>query len=350
MAPLENNTQIPSPTIPCPTVSLLCPISSSSAFDDNSNDKSEEEEDDDDEGEENDANSVNTLMKNQKAISVTMSDTQQQAPPNLKNYQGTSTKSETNPVDINMEANQDAIFEGEIEVITKEAFLKKYNCKVKEAIDLLCVDEEKVISGQPLTLDSSIKIGNTALLHKRKRPKNKNILKNKKPFIAAPETSSGADSNIITAENSGTIPESLSNPINSPEFQAPQSLVETQIPSQGDNLSIPENLTVQPQTSRSNILNTGNFSDLAINTNVITEVQLPVPVSCPSQFFLQHEDVLSATLGNIYHSKSSSRKITLGSILALAKHRNSRIEGVDLPNYLPSGIKIKSNYGTSISK
>ncbi|CAH7676008.1 hypothetical protein PPACK8108_LOCUS11107, partial [Phakopsora pachyrhizi] len=32
------------------------------------------------------------------------------------------------------------------------------------------------------------------------------------------------------------------------------------------------------------------------------------------------------------------------------KNRNSRIEGVDLPNYLPSGIEIKSNYGTSISQ
>ncbi|KAI8456359.1 hypothetical protein BY996DRAFT_6412465 [Phakopsora pachyrhizi] len=79
-----------------------------------------------------------------------------------------------------------------------------------------------------------------------------------------------------------------------------------------------------------------------MNTKVIPEVQLPVSVSCPSQFFLQHDDVLSATLGNIFHSKSSSWKITLGSILALVKNRNSRIEGLDLPNYLPSGIKLKA--------
>ncbi|KAI8459503.1 hypothetical protein BY996DRAFT_6410128 [Phakopsora pachyrhizi] len=66
--------------------------------------------------------------------------------------------------------------------------------------------------------------------------------------------------------------------------------------------------------------------------------------------FLQHEDVLSATLGNSYLLKSSSWKITLGSILALVKNRNSRLEGVNLPNYLPSGIKIKGCYGTFISQ
>ncbi|CAH7685136.1 expressed protein, partial [Phakopsora pachyrhizi] len=65
------------------------------------------------------------------------------------------------------------------------------------------------------------------------------------------------------------------------------------------------------------------------------------PVSCPSPFFLQHEDVLSATLGSIYHFKTSSWNITLGSILALIKNRNSRIEGwlkhldnVGLDNFL----------------
>ncbi|KAI8461269.1 hypothetical protein BY996DRAFT_6612501 [Phakopsora pachyrhizi] len=62
---------------------------------DNSNEDEEEEEE-----EHNDAKD-NPLERNQKAIS-----------------------SETNPVDINMEANQDVIFDGEIEVITKEAFLK----------------------------------------------------------------------------------------------------------------------------------------------------------------------------------------------------------------------------------
>ncbi|CAH7673012.1 expressed protein, partial [Phakopsora pachyrhizi] len=98
-------------------------------------------------------------------------------------------------------------------------------------------------------------------------------------------------------------------------------------------------------------------SDSAINPAVtdsantlIPKVPLPVPVSCPSRFFLQHEDVLSATLGSIYHLKTSSWNITLGSILALVKNRNSRIESVELPNYLPSGIEIKSDYGTSISQ
>ncbi|KAI8461326.1 hypothetical protein BY996DRAFT_8683336 [Phakopsora pachyrhizi] len=187
MDPLENNTQIPSPTIPCPTVSLLHPISSPSAYvntnigcitehnerqqDDNSNDNSEDEDEEEDEevedeGEENNANKVNTMVKNQKAISVTMSDTQQQTSPDLNNYQGTSTKSETNLVDLNMEANQDPISEGEIEIISKEAFLKNITManrhlslvidnpslllyiqgKVKEAIDLLRVDEERMYS------------------------------------------------------------------------------------------------------------------------------------------------------------------------------------------------------------
>ncbi|KAI8460680.1 hypothetical protein BY996DRAFT_6409213 [Phakopsora pachyrhizi] len=328
MDPLENNKQIPSPTIPCPTVSLLCPISSPSAFVNtnigcitehnerqhnyNSNDTSEDEDEEEDE-EDEDEGEENNARDKVKAISVRMSDTQQQTSPNLNNYQGTSTKSETNPVDINMEANQDPIFEGEIEVISKEAFLKNITVanrhlslvidnpslplyiqgKVKEAIDLLRVDEEKVITGQPLPLDSNIKIGNSALLNKRKSPKNKQVLKNKKTFIAALETSSGQDNNVLTVDNSGIIPDSQSICISNPEIQAPQSLVEAQIPSQ---------------------------------------------------------DVLIATLGNIYRSKSSSWQITLGSILALVKNRNGRIEGVDLPNYLPSGIEIKSNYGTSISQ
>ncbi|KAI8444753.1 hypothetical protein BY996DRAFT_8489021 [Phakopsora pachyrhizi] len=352
MDPLENNIPIPSPKFPCPTVSLLRPISSPSAFvntnigcvtehnemqqDDNSNNNSEdkdeeeeeeeEEEEDEHEREENNPNEVNTTVKNQNAISVTMSDTQQHASRILNNYQVTSTESETNPVDINMEANQDPIFYGEIEVISKEAFLKNITVanrhlslvidnpslslyirgKVKEAIDLLRVDEE-----------------------------------------TAPVSSSGPDNNVLMVENSGIIPDSHSIHINNPEIQAPQALVEAQFPSQGDTLSIPET-----PTSSSTLLNTGNLSDLAINTDVIPEVQLPVPVPVPclSKFFLQHEDVLIATLGNIYHSKSSSWRITLGSILALVKNRNSRIEGVDLPNYLPSGIEIKSDYGTSISQ
>ncbi|CAH7676009.1 expressed protein, partial [Phakopsora pachyrhizi] len=221
MDPLENNIPIPSPTFPRPTVSLLCPISSPSAFvntnigcvtehnemqqDDNSNNNSEdkdeeEEEEEEDEREENNPNEVNTTVKNQNAISVTMSGIQQHASPILNNYQVTSTESETNPVDINMEANQDPIFDGEIEVISKEAFLKNITManrhlslvidnpslslyirgKVKEAIDLLRVDEEKVMTGQPLPLDSNIKIGNNALPHKRKHPKTKKVLKNKK--------------------------------------------------------------------------------------------------------------------------------------------------------------------------
>ncbi|KAI8450200.1 hypothetical protein BY996DRAFT_7402091, partial [Phakopsora pachyrhizi] len=287
-------------------------------------------------------------------------------------------------------SSQDAIFDGEIEVITKEPFLKnitvanRHLClvidnpslpsyiqvKVKEAIDLLGADKEKVISGQPLPLDSNIKIGNAALL-------------------PAPETSLGLENNIITVNKPGianstqtvsieqqaNIAESQANSMHIPDSQEPQSMIGIQIPSQGEtskfltcsNIShqptysnasgdpnnIPSTLTVGPPDSNCTPFN----SDLAINTTVtnsanilIPKVPLPVPVSCPSQFFLQHEDVWSATLGNIHHLRTSSWNITLCSILALVKNRNSRIEGVELPNYLPSGIEIKSDYGTSISQ
>ncbi|KAI8444233.1 hypothetical protein BY996DRAFT_8133559, partial [Phakopsora pachyrhizi] len=309
-----------------------------------------------------------------------------------------------------MEASsQDAIFDGEIEVITKEAFLKnitmanRHLClvignpslpsyiqgKVKEAIDLLRADEEKVISGQPLTLDSNIKIGNAALLRKRKRPKNKKVIKNKKTFTAAPETSLGIESNIITVNNPGianstqtvsndqqaNIAESEANSMHIPDTQEPQSMTGVQIPSQVEtsNFLTCSNISHQPTNSNAsgdpNNINSTLMvgrpdsnctffdSDSAINPAVtnsantlIPKVPLSVPVSFPSRFFLQHEDVLSATLGSIYHLKTSSWNITLGSILALIKNRNSRIEGVELPNYLPSGIEIKSDYGTSISQ
>ncbi|CAH7668597.1 hypothetical protein PPACK8108_LOCUS3118 [Phakopsora pachyrhizi] len=377
--------------------------------DDNSNGNSghnDDEDEEEDEEEDNDANEVNTLVKNQRGSSVTnkLSVNPQLANPNLKNYQGTLTESETNPVDINMEASsQDAIFDGEIEVITKEAFLKnitvanRHLClvidnpslpsyiqgKVKEAIDLLRADEEKVISGQPLPLDSNIKIGNAALLRKRKRPKNKKVIKNKKTFTAAPETSLGIESNIITVNNPQTVSndqqannaESKANSMHIPDTQEPQSMTVVQIPSQvetsnfltcsnishqptnsnasGDPNNIHSTLMVGPPDSNRTPFNSESAIIPAVTNSantLIPEVPLSVPVSCPSRFFLQHEDVLSATLGSIYHLKTSSWNITLGSILALIKNRNSRIEGVELPNYLPSGIKIKSDYGTSISQ
>ncbi|CAH7675634.1 hypothetical protein PPACK8108_LOCUS10666 [Phakopsora pachyrhizi] len=416
MTPLENNIHLFGTPFSHPTVLFLCPISSPPTFlnpntgyitehnemeqDDNSNVISGHNEDEEEEEEEdNDANEGNTSVKNQRRTSVTnkLSVNQQLANPNLKNYQGTLTESETNPIDINMEASsQDAIFDGEIEVITKEAFLKnitvanRHLClvidnpslpsyiqgKVKEAIDLLCADEEKVISGQPLPLDSNIKIGNAALLRKRKRPKNK-------------KTSLGRESNILTVNNPGianptqtvsydqqaNIDESKANSMHNPDTQEPQSMTGVQIPSQvetstfltcsnishqptnsnasGDPNNIHSTLMVAPPDSNCTPFN----SDSAINpavtnsaSTLIPEVPLPVPVSCPSRFFLQHEDVLIATLGSIYHLKTSSWNITLGSILALVKKRNSRIESVELPNYLPSGIKIKSAYGTSISQ
>ncbi|KAI8453487.1 hypothetical protein BY996DRAFT_6414621 [Phakopsora pachyrhizi] len=256
-----------------------------------------------------------------------------------------------------MEASsQDAIFDWEIQVITKEAFLE------------------------------NITVANRHLSPVIYNPSFPSYIQ------AAPETSSGLESNIITAENTGIanitqtvsnyqlvgIPESHSNPIHNPDSQAPQSLTKIQICSQGEPsnyinhqptnsntpsnpINIPSNLTVAPPTSSSIPLNTCHISDLTINNAVtkstntllhhsIPEVQLAVPVSFPSPFIFQHEDVLSATLRNVYHLKTSSWKITFGSILALVKNRNGRIEGIEFLNYLPSGIKIKSDYGTFSSQ
>ncbi|KAI8457215.1 hypothetical protein BY996DRAFT_6922355 [Phakopsora pachyrhizi] len=211
-----------------------------------------------------------------------------------------------------MEASsQDAIFDGEIEFITKEAFLKnitvanRHLChvidnpsfpsyiqgKVKEAIDLLHADKEKVISGQPLPLDSNIKIGNAALL-------------------PAPETSSGLESNIITVNNPG-----IAN-----STQTPQSMTGVQIPSQvetsifltcsnishqptnsnasGDPNNIHSTLMVGPPDSNCTPFN----SDLAINPAVansantlIPKVPLPVPVDYGTSIsqWLNHLDDVS---------------------------------------------------------
>ncbi|CAH7671729.1 hypothetical protein PPACK8108_LOCUS6540 [Phakopsora pachyrhizi] len=374
MTPLENNTHLSGAPFSHPTVSFLCPISSPPTFvntntacitehydmeqDDNSNgnsghnddeDEEEEEQEDEEEDEEedNDANEVNTSFKNQRGTSVTnkLSVNHQLANPNLKNYQGTLTKSEANPIDINMEASsQDAIFDGEIEVITKEAFLKNITVANRH----LCL----VISGQPLPLDSNIKIGNSALLRKRKRPKNKKVIKNKKTFTAAPETSLAIE---ISNDQQANIAESEANSMHIPDTQEPRNI--SHQPTNSNASGDPNNINSTLMVGRPDSNCTPFNSDLAINPAVtnsantlIPKVPLSVPVSCPSRFFLQHEDVLSATLGSIYHLKTSSWNITLGSILALIKNRNSRIEGEELPNYLPSGIEIKSDYGPSISQ
>ncbi|KAI8460743.1 hypothetical protein BY996DRAFT_6409154 [Phakopsora pachyrhizi] len=252
MTALENNTQIFSGPFPDPT-----------GKDDNSNDNSEHNEDENEE-EDNDANEVNTLVKNQRGTSFfttnfsillhLVSVNQQLATPNLKNYQGTLTKSETNPIDINMEASsQDAIFDGESEIITKEAFLKNITVANRH----LCL----VIDNPSLP------------------PYIREVIS------AATETSSGLESNIITVNNPG-----IAN--------------STQTVSNDQQAKISE--------SQANSMHN--------------------PDSQEPQFM------------------TSSWNITLGSILALVKNRNSRIEGVELPNYLPSGIEIKSDYGTSISQ
>ncbi|KAI8446098.1 hypothetical protein BY996DRAFT_8461008 [Phakopsora pachyrhizi] len=332
---------------------------------DDEDEEDEEEEEEEDEEEDNDANEVNTSVKNQRGSSVTnkLSVNPQLANPNLKNYQGTLTESETNPVDINMEASsQDAIFDGEIEVITKEAFLKnitvanRHLClvidnpslpsyirgKVKEAIDLLRADEEKVISGQPLPLDSNIKIGNAALLRKRKRPKNKKVIKNKKTFTAAPETSLGIESNIITVNNPGIanstqtvsndqqaiIAESKANSMHIPDTQEPQSMTGVQIPSQVETSTFLTCSNISHQPTNSNVSGDPN--------NIHSTLMVGPPDSNRTPFNSE-----SAIIPAVTNSAN-----TLIPEVPL----NSRIEGVELPNYLPSGIEIKSDYGTSISQ
>ncbi|CAH7685936.1 hypothetical protein PPACK8108_LOCUS20539 [Phakopsora pachyrhizi] len=177
MIPLENNTHLSSAPFPHPTVSLLCPISSPPTFlntntgcinehnereqDDNSNGNSEHNED---EEEDNDANEVNTLVKNQRGTSFfttnfsillhLVSVNQQLANPNLKNNQGTLTKSETNPIDINMEASSFfkniTVANRHLCLVIDNPLLPSYiQGKVKEVIDLLGADEESMCSFFP---------------------------------------------------------------------------------------------------------------------------------------------------------------------------------------------------------
>ncbi|CAH7667763.1 hypothetical protein PPACK8108_LOCUS2188, partial [Phakopsora pachyrhizi] len=141
--------------------------------------------------------------------SILESSTEQQAPPNLINYQGSLEEGNKITTHINPDGlNQDAFFEGEIEVITREAFLRnvslanKHLClvidnpnlpayihtKVQGAIVMLRADEEKVNSGEALPLDSNIKIGNAALVLKRKRPKKQKGTNSKRIFVAEPDT------------------------------------------------------------------------------------------------------------------------------------------------------------------
>ncbi|KAI8447093.1 hypothetical protein BY996DRAFT_6421525 [Phakopsora pachyrhizi] len=323
MTLLENNTHLSSAPFPHPTVSLLHPISSPPTFlntntgcitehnereqDDNSNGNSEHNEDEYEYEEDEDF----LPLIFQFYCTYTL------------------TESETNPIDINMEASNNPSLPSYIQG------------KVKEAIDLLRADEESIES---------------------------NIITVKNPGIAN-------STQTVSNYQQANIAESKANSMQIPDTQELQSMTVVQIPSQVETLNFLtcSNISHQPTNSNAsgdpnNIHSTlmvglpdSNYtvfnSDLAINPAVtnfantlILKVPLSVPVSCPSQFFLQHEDILSATLGSIYHLKTSSWNINLGSILALVKNRNSRIESVELPNYLPSGIEIKSDYDTSISQ
>ncbi|CAH7686357.1 hypothetical protein PPACK8108_LOCUS20998 [Phakopsora pachyrhizi] len=168
MTPLENNTHLSGAPFPHPTVSFLRPISSPPTFlntnigcitehnemeqDDNSNgnsghndDEDEEEEEEEDEKEDNDANEFFTT--NFSILLHLVSVNHQLANPNLKKYQGTLTESETNPIDINMEAS---MANRHLCLVIDNPSLPSYiQGKVKEAIDLLRADEESMCSFFP---------------------------------------------------------------------------------------------------------------------------------------------------------------------------------------------------------
>ncbi|KAI8451513.1 hypothetical protein BY996DRAFT_6559820 [Phakopsora pachyrhizi] len=164
---------------------------------------------------------------------------------------------------------------------------------------------------------------------------------------------SSLESNIITVNNPGianstqtvskdqqaNIAESQANLMHNPDSQEPHSMTGIQIPSQsetsnlitcnnishqptnlnasGDPNNIPSSLTVGPPDSNSTPFN----SDLAINTAVTNSANtlIPkVPLPCYSGEHLSFKNFIL--------------------------EYNFGIEGVELPNYLPSGIEIKSDY------
>ncbi|CAH7684914.1 hypothetical protein PPACK8108_LOCUS19354 [Phakopsora pachyrhizi] len=214
-----------------------------------------------------------------------------------------------------MEASsQDAIFDGEIEVITKEAFLKnitvanRHLClvidnsslpsyirgKVKEAIDLLRADEESIES---------------------------NIITVNNPGIAN-------STQTVSNDQQAKIAESEANSMHIPDTQEPQSMTGVQIPS---------------QVETSNFLTCSNISHQPTNSNVSG-----YPNNINSTLMVGRPD----SNCTFFDSDSAINPAVTNSANTLIPEvpLNSRIEGVELPNYLPSGIKIKSDYGTSISQ
>ncbi|KAI8458550.1 hypothetical protein BY996DRAFT_8405236 [Phakopsora pachyrhizi] len=173
------------------------------------------------------------------------------------------------------------------------------------------------------------------------------------------ETSLDKESNILTVNNPGianstqtvsydqqaNIAESEANSMHNPDTQEPQSMTRVQIPSQvetsnfltcsnishqptnsnasGDPNNIHSTLMVGPPDSNCTPFN----SDLAINpavTNSANTLIPKVPLPCYSGEHLSFKNFIL--------------------------EYNFGIESVELPNYLPSGIEIKSDYGTSISQ
>ncbi|KAI8450357.1 hypothetical protein BY996DRAFT_6417450 [Phakopsora pachyrhizi] len=128
----------------------------------------------------------------------------------------------------------------------------------------------------------------------------------------------------------------------------------TQIPPSRAPNSITNESINNPPTSKSESQSIANSSSPemcnTIDNSEVANLQLlaEVVVSPPPPSFLQNGGVLNAILANNCALSSPTWKTSWNSINAFIKNRRIDLCGEDLPTYLPSGIEIKSDYGTSI--
>ncbi|CAH7690423.1 hypothetical protein PPACK8108_LOCUS25771 [Phakopsora pachyrhizi] len=124
--------------------------------------------------------------------------------------------------------------------------------------------------------------------------------------------------------------------------KAPNSISNESINNPPTSNSKPQSIANSSAPEMCNIIDNCEVSNLQPLAEVV--------VSPPPPFFLQNGDILNATLANNCALSLSTWKNSLNSIIALVKNRKIDLCGEDLPTYLPSGIEIKSDYGTSISQ
>ncbi|CAH7674257.1 hypothetical protein PPACK8108_LOCUS9167 [Phakopsora pachyrhizi] len=225
------------------------------------------------------------------------------ASPNLINYQGNFDKGNKIPTQINPERlNQDPFFEGE-----------------------------------PLPLDSNIKIGtpnvftSNNLLLGSSEVQSSTIITQPIPNIHL-STITNLQKNTTTQNESTQISPS----------RAPNSISNESINNTPTSNSEPQSIA---NSSAPEMCNTIDNSEVA-NLQPLDEVV----VSPPAPFFIQNGEIMNAFLANNCALSFSTWKKSLNSIIALIKNRKIDPCGEDLPTYLPSGVEIKSDYGTSISQ